>query len=125
MRYTKRKKRRKRPPGDFVKIRVEMERRNYLTRRYRLMVLVAAVLTVGTADSSAGLLRHTFAVVLQDMRGPENAQSSSEPAKAGGDSAPGAAAPAQKDDDGITLRRRVDVINPYRVQFRDVTSEAE
>src|ERR1700723_1741271 len=116
--------RRKRRPGEFATIRVEMERRNPLMRRYRLVVLVAAVLTVGTADTSAGLLRHTFAVALQDMRGQEYAQSNSEPAKAAGDSAPGAQAPAQKDDDGITLRRRVDVINPYRVQFRDVTSEA-
>src|ERR1700723_3508781 len=116
--------RRKRRPGEFATIRVEMERRNPLMRRYRLVVLVAAVLTVGTADTSAGLLRHTFAVALQDMRGQEYAQSNSEPAKAAGDSAPGAQAPAQKDDDGITLRRRVDFINPYRVQFRDVTSEA-
>ena len=63
------KKWRKRLPGDFVNIRVEMERRNSLTRRYRLVILVAAVLTVGTAETSAGLVRHTFAVVLQDMRG--------------------------------------------------------
>ena len=124
MRYTKRKQRRKRPPGDFVNIRVEMERRNSLTRRYRLMVLVAAVLTVGTADTSAELLRHTFAVVLQDMRGPGNAQSSAGPAQAGSDNAPGPPTQAQKDEDGITLRRRSDVINPYHVQFRDVTSEA-
>jgi enediyne biosynthesis protein E4 len=121
MRYTRLKKR---LPGDFVNIRVEMERRNSLTRRYRLVILVAAVLTIGTAETSAGLVRHTFAVVLQDMRGLGNTQSSSEAAKAGGDGAPGSPAGAQKDEDGITLRRRVDVINPYHVQFRDVTREA-
>src|SRR5579863_7317099 len=102
MRYAKLKKR---LPGDFVNIRVEMERRNSLTRRYRLLILVAAVLTVGTADTSAGLLRHTFAVVLQDMRGPGNAQSSAGPAQAGSDSALGSPTQAQKDEDGITLRR--------------------
>src|SRR6202044_3228839 len=101
MRYTKRKKRRKRPPGDFVNIRVEMERRNSLTRRYRLMVLVAAVLTVGTADSSAGLLRHTFAVVLQDMRGPGNAQSSGGRAQGGSESAPGSPTRPEREEDGI------------------------
>src|SRR5277367_2722959 len=121
MRYTRLKKR---LPGDFVNIRVEMERRNSLTRQYRLVILVAAVLTVGTAETSAGLVRHTFAVVLQDMRGLGNTQSSSEAAKAGGNGAPGLPAGAQKDEDGITLRRRVDVINPYHVQFRDVTREA-
>ena len=101
-----------------------MERRNSLTRRYRLLILVAAVLTVGTADTSAGLLRHTFAVVLQDMRGPGSTQSSAGPAQAGSDSAPESPTQAHKDEDGITLRRRSDVINPYHVQFRDVTSEA-
>src|SRR6202142_2018190 len=124
MRYTKRKKRRKRPPGDFVNVRVEMERRNSLTRRYRLLILVAAVLTVGTADTSAGLLRHSFAVVLQDMRGPGSTQSSAGPAQGGSDSAPESPTQAHKDEDGITLRRRSDVINPYHVQFRDVTSES-
>jgi enediyne biosynthesis protein E4 len=99
-----------------------MERRNFLTRRWQLVFLAVAVLIVATADTSAGHLRESLSGVFRVLRDAETLQSASQSQQISTSGRPGS--PTQKDDDSVTLRRRSDVINPYHVQFRDVTREA-
>jgi enediyne biosynthesis protein E4 len=107
---------------EFVKIRAEMKREGFPTYWRRSALLAVAVLLVATADTSARLLSTSLAGVLRGVRATVHLQATSRPDGTvdGGSST----SVAQKDDDGITLRHRSDVINPYHVQFRDVTKEA-
>jgi enediyne biosynthesis protein E4 len=106
----------------LLTFRAEMERRNFLTRRWQLVFLAVAVLIVATADTSAGHLRESLSGVFRVLRDAETLQSASQSQQISTNGRPGS--PTQKDDDSVTLRRRSDVINPYHVQFRDVTREA-
>jgi hypothetical protein len=106
----------------LLTFRAEMERRNFLTRRWQLVFLAVAVLIVATADTSAGHLRESLSGVFRVLRDAETLQSASQSQQISTSGRPGS--PTQKDDDSVTLRRRSDVINPYHVQFRDVTREA-
>jgi len=78
-------------------------------RSWRQAMLMAAAISIAaTADTSAELLRKSVASVLSSTTAVIQHSE----------------AQADTEDDTIKLRRRSDVINPYHVQFRDVTREA-
>jgi enediyne biosynthesis protein E4 len=90
--------------------------------RRRLVFLAATVLIAATADASSGLLRKSLVGVFQSVGEVGDFQAESQ--SAGPAEIDPSRPQEQKDEEGITLRRRIDVINPYHVQFRDVTVEA-
>jgi hypothetical protein len=99
-----------------------MKHELFPTHWRRPVFLAAVVLIVATADSSAGLLSKSLAGVLRSVRETALIQAASHPGGTADGGSP--ASSPQKDDDNVTLRHRSDVINPYHVQFRDVTKEA-
>src|SRR5450755_1565000 len=99
-----------------------MKHELFPTHWRRPVFLAAVVLIVATADSSAGLLSKSLAGVLRSVRETARVQAASHPDGIADGGSP--ASSPQKDDDNVKLRHRSDVINPYHVQFRDVTKEA-
>src|SRR3984957_13994730 len=97
-----------------------MERVSLRTRHRRLLLAIASILIVVYAHPGVGLSREvrwsksSVTASLLPQQASNKAQADS--------SAP--AAGESKDGDLLTLHRRSDVINPFRVQFRDVTQLA-
>src|ERR1700722_995287 len=97
-----------------------MERVSLRTRHRRLLLAIASILIVVYAHPGVGLSREvrwsksSVTASLLPQQASNKAQADS--------SAP--AAGESKDGDLLTLHRRSDVINPFRVQFRDVTQAA-
>jgi enediyne biosynthesis protein E4 len=109
-----------RRPNEFVKIRAEMERVRMRTRHRRLLLAGASILIIVFAYPGVGLSRE-FSFNNQFVL------ASLSPQQATGKTPPESPAPAageSKDGDILTLHRRSDVINPFHVQFRDVTQAA-
>jgi hypothetical protein len=86
------------------------------------MLVASMILIVATADTSGGRLRKTLTGVLRSTHtiGTRDAGSPAARSSAHLQSA----AQDETEDESVKLRRRSDVINPYHVQFRDVTREA-
>jgi enediyne biosynthesis protein E4 len=86
----------------------------------RIVLFVAATSIAATADTYAGLLRHSITIAMRATRESTPIARHGRPA--------GEQAEAQREQsaevEGIKLRHRSEVINPYHVQFRDVTREA-
>ena len=86
----------------------------------RIVLFVAATSIAATADTYAGLLRHSITIAMRATRESTPIARQGRPA--------GEQAEAQREQsaevEGIKLRHRSEVINPYHVQFRDVTREA-
>jgi hypothetical protein len=86
----------------------------------RIVLFVAATSIAAAADTYAGLLRHSITIAMRATRESTPIARQGRPA--------GEQAEAQREQsaevEGIKLRHRSEVINPYHVQFRDVTREA-
>jgi enediyne biosynthesis protein E4 len=96
------------------------------TRRVwrRLGLFVVAISIVATADTSAGLLRQSIASALRSPRESARPGTAITPQDRPAGSQAESQREPQNEGEGIKLRHRSEVINPYHVQFRDVTREA-
>ncbi len=97
-----------------------MERVKIRIRHRRLLLATASILLIVVAWPSTGLSRE-FSLHDEYTAIRAALQEAANKTQAGGTQQSGS---EPKDSDVVTLRRRSDVINPYHVQFRDVTQAA-